>query len=445
MKKLSMIALCLLAAPAMAAERHIEGSLPNGARYMFDVPENWNGTLLLFSHGYARGPDNPAKNTARGEKAMLLAKGYALAGSSYAVTGWAIEEAVPDQLATLDAFTAQVGKPSKTLAWGNSMGGLVTIALVERYPERFAGGLAQCASASGTVGMMNIALDGAFAFKTLAAPASAIPLLWDGAGEQGKREQAAWQQALDQAQASPQGRARIALAATLAQVPPWSVLDSKQPAADDVAGQQFQLYRGFLGATLLPRGDQLKRAGGNFSWNTGIDYAFQLERSGRAPFVRALYREAGADLDADLAKLSGAARIAPQADAVGYMKRHYGPTGKLSKPMLIVQTVADPATLVELSGEYARLARASGAGALVREAYVQRVGHCNFKPGESVAALLTLDQQSAKGAWKTGALDMKALNALAPEGGDFIDYSPAMFLRPCSGDDAQCLGEPKKP
>lgn len=440
----------VLAPPAGALQaaapvaRHVEGSLANGARYTFDVPPNWNGTLLLFSRGYSAGPSSgPVRNVARGEKELLLARGFALAASGFSKAGWALEEAVPDQVATLDAFAAQVGKPARTIAWGTSMGGLVTLALLERHPERFDAGLALCASAAGTVGMMNAALDGAFAFKTLLAPDSALPILFDGPTGAGKAQLAEWQRQLDAAQDSAQGRARLALAATLGQVPTWVEAGSAQPGLHDYAAQQRQLYRGFIGATLLPRDDQLRRAGGNFSWNTGIDYADQLQRTGRADFVRALYLEAGLDLDADLARLAAAPRIAAEAGPVAYMKRNYAPSGRLVKPVLVVQTVSDPVTLAEFNRDYARIAAVAGAADMVREAYVQRVGHCNFKPGETVAALLTLQQRVAGGAW-TGAT-APALNALATEidrdGGDYAPFTPAPFVRPCSGLEARCAGE----
>ena len=35
--------------------------LPDGSTYVMDVPANWNGTVLLYSHGYVPdGAPNPA-------------------------------------------------------------------------------------------------------------------------------------------------------------------------------------------------------------------------------------------------------------------------------------------------------------------------------------------------------------------------------------------------
>ena len=94
-----------------AAQKHITGTLADGATYVIDVPATWNGTLLLYSHGYvAPGSSNPAEDV--GDPltgAYLLAGGYALAGSSYASTGWAVQQAVPDQIATLGVFQSDVG------------------------------------------------------------------------------------------------------------------------------------------------------------------------------------------------------------------------------------------------------------------------------------------------------------------------------------------------
>ena len=92
------------------------GTLPDGATYLIEVPSPWNGTLLLYSHGYvAPGSPNPAHDVGDpGTRAFLLQSGYALAGSSYATTGWAVEQAIPDQIAVLDQFASFFAPPTRT-------------------------------------------------------------------------------------------------------------------------------------------------------------------------------------------------------------------------------------------------------------------------------------------------------------------------------------------
>src|ERR1700674_4694110 len=163
----------LAASPeASATTTTITGHFGDGATYIIEVPSPWNKTLLLYSHGYvAPGNPNPATDVGDpGTRAFLLANGFALAGSSYAHTGWAIQEALLDQKEVLDTFTAMFGKPKRTIAWGHSLGGIITAGLIQRHPNRFNGALPMCGVLSGGVATWNQALDGAFAFKTLFNP-----------------------------------------------------------------------------------------------------------------------------------------------------------------------------------------------------------------------------------------------------------------------------------
>jgi hypothetical protein len=65
------------------------GTFPDGATYVIHNPSNWNGTLVLYSHGYvAPGSQNIAYDVGDSYTGnYLLTNGYALAGSSYATTG----------------------------------------------------------------------------------------------------------------------------------------------------------------------------------------------------------------------------------------------------------------------------------------------------------------------------------------------------------------------
>src|SRR5215207_8204424 len=92
----------------------VTGTAPDGSTYKAEVPSAWNGTLLIYSHGYRPpiGP-NPPADTWRSRAATddLLARGYALAGSSYASNGWAVEDAFRDQIDILDRFEHPRGPP----------------------------------------------------------------------------------------------------------------------------------------------------------------------------------------------------------------------------------------------------------------------------------------------------------------------------------------------
>jgi hypothetical protein len=264
------------------------GTLAGGAAWTAQVPPGWNGTLLLYSRGYAPAPGDPSLAPADWRQPLLDA-GYALAASNYGSGGWALAEAVPAQRATIAAFTKAYGKPRRVIAWGQSMGGLVTTALAEQ-----------------------------------------------------------------------------------------------------------------------------DRAGGVFSWNGGVDYAAQLAASGRRPLVEALYRKAGLDLNADLAALATAPRIAADPGAVRYMLAHYTASARPRVPILSVQAVGDGSTSPSLQQAYLDAADPRMAHGLWRG----EAGHCGENAATAMAALKVLETRLSSGRWPS-----------APAG--FIAHRPAPMLRPC--------------
>src|SRR5256885_1138314 len=177
------------------------------AAYDIQVPAQWNGTLFLYSHGYvAPGGTNRAQAASNADaRAWLLARRYAIAGSAYSSTGWALQDAFKDQIALLDFFAAHVGKPQRVVAWGASLGGIVTAGLIQLYPDRFAGALPLCGVLSGGIATWNTELDSAYAFKTLIAPGSALQLIHIA---DANANRALAGQLFNNAAATAQGRAR---------------------------------------------------------------------------------------------------------------------------------------------------------------------------------------------------------------------------------------------
>ncbi|WP_242148764.1 alpha/beta hydrolase family protein [Sphingomonas sp. BAUL-RG-20F-R05-02] len=449
----TMIALAALlaigAAPAPApapAVRHVEARLDTGNVWAADIPAQWNGTVLLFSHGFSAGPANPPRDRPHEGAEALLASGYALLGSSYRETGWAVEKAVPDQIDALDAFARAVGKPRRVIAYGESMGGLVTAALVERHPDRIDGAMPMCASLSGTLGMENQALDGAWALRTLVDPGAPLRIVgvWHpGAPQPPIREEGpAVDALLAKATATPAGRARLALAAVFAQLPDRP--DAKAPPAgsSDLDGRVDAYARWFAMGVFFPRFEQERRAGGNASWNIDVDYAAQLAASGKRAMVEALYRRAGLSLAADLATLAKAPRIAADPKAVAYMRANFVPTGKLLRPVLTLHTIGDGATMVTYEQAYQDIVRRAASGQMLRQVYVQATGHCTFNAAETVAAITVLDRRISTGRWDDAALLASSLNRSAGPTARFAAYRPARFLRPCGAVEHTCAGEP---
>ena len=218
----------------------VNRKLSDGATYLIQCPAGaWNGTLYLYSHGYvAPGAANPAQDVGDPVTgAWMLAHGYALAGSSYSTTGWAIAQALPDQISTLNAFGSTYGQPKTTVAWGHSLGGIITAGLLQDYPNRFDAALPMCGVLSGGVATWNTALDGAFAFQKLIDPSvQVVNITNPTANLQGAEV------AVAQAQQTAAGRARLALVAALGDTPGWFAPLSPEPAATDYAAQEANQY-----------------------------------------------------------------------------------------------------------------------------------------------------------------------------------------------------------
>jgi pimeloyl-ACP methyl ester carboxylesterase len=424
---------------------------------LIEVPSNWNGVLFLYSHGYVV-PGSANSATDVGDPAtrvFMLSSGFALAGSSYTTTGWAVEQALPDQIAVLDIFDKTVGIPKQTIAWGHSLGGMITTGLIQRYPHRFDAALPMCGVLSGAVATWNTALDSAFAFKNLLAPGSGLQLV-NITNPPGNLQLA--EGILVAAQASPEGRARLSLVSALDDGPGWFTPLSPEPAVTDFASQELNQ---FLWAENVDfpivfafRAELEARAQGNGSWNTHVDYRRQFERSADAAEVRALYEQAGLDLEADLKMLNETVRISADPQATAYLERNIIYDGDIHIPVLTLNTTGDGLVVVENESAYKQVVRKDGNGEFLRRTFVARAGHCTFTPAETIAAVQTLLARLETGRWPevdASTLNTAALStgpafnifattqgAIVPTLPAFMDFRPSAYLRPFGGEAEEC-------
>jgi pimeloyl-ACP methyl ester carboxylesterase len=435
----ALMATLLLATPAPAAPRTQSGVLADGTPYRMDLPDNWNGALLL-DLDYVTRPDP----TADPRYSLLLSRGYAVGGVSRAKTGWAVPSSVDNLIATLGLFETAYGKPKWAIAFGGSLGGHTAATAVNIHSDRFVGAMAMCSSPAGAVAIWNGKLDALFVAKTLLAPKSDLPTV-DVPADFATTSLPAWQAVLKAAQATPQGRARIALAAVLGQLPTWSNPAKPEPAASDIAAQEDGLFDS-LSAGPLPvvaqamssRRQITTLAGGNVSWTTGVDYRAALARLPERSLVAALYRQAGLSLDRDLDALARAPRIAASPKAIGYLAPQVF-DGDLKVPVLTLNATGDQIASVAATEAYAAQVRAAGRGAMLRQVYTESAGHCAFSPAEVAAAADTLKARLETGKWPDTSPPAMSARAKAIGAGPvrFVAYQPDPFLRPFSVADSR--------
>ena len=375
-----------------------EGSL-RGARYLIEIPAGWNGVLLLYSHGYTVPGRTPLQTDApnRAVADRLLARGYGLAGSSYSRQGWAVKQALTDQVALVDLVAHRHQGLRSTILWGSSMGGLVTVTLAEREPRRFAGALSMCGAVAGGVAEWNQRLDAAFALRTL-LPSSPAPALTGIADPAGNLLLA--RHRIAEAQGSPAGRARIALAGAIAELPGWGLpWAARASTAEEVEQAQYVSLQGDAAFFYARRAELEHRAGGDPSWNTGVEYRNLLLRSRTAPAVRELYARGGLSLDQDLNRLDRVPRIAAGPAAVSYLSSYASPAGTPRVPVLTMHDLGDGLVPAAEEQSYASAVAGTGRARLLRQLFVARSGHCTWTPAEQLVALDELMARIHDGRW----------------------------------------------
>ena len=200
------------AADACAAGATCEGVLSGSlgdSPFEIQMPQNFNGTVLLYSHGYRIGTPLPAALAtplglnsgaykaisypafasafgtdvayqASNEAAVapsdtvaqnLLAQGYALAGAGYARQGWASAEGVEAGENLIKHINSgAIAKTKKIMVWGDSLGGLISQTIAERNPGKVAGSLPSCGVLEGPLQAYSSAMTVLYSWKTLVAP-----------------------------------------------------------------------------------------------------------------------------------------------------------------------------------------------------------------------------------------------------------------------------------
>ena len=145
--------------PAQPARANtVDTGVINGAPYYIEIPAQWNKGLVLYTHGYTlvgsrlRRQDSPRM---KGVRDAFLSRGFAFAASDYSVQGWAVKEAIEETEALRRYFMAKHGAPSETYITGHSMGGHITMAIIERYPEVYQGAMPMCGPLGAAIDFLN--------------------------------------------------------------------------------------------------------------------------------------------------------------------------------------------------------------------------------------------------------------------------------------------------
>lgn len=427
-----------------------------GAPYEILMPEKWNGTLLLYSHGYRPAEPFPPTFEAvertpvpvpgweASERELgqaLLDRGYALAGSAYASNGWAVEDGVRAGEQLYDFFAANVGTPSRVYVWGDSLGGLITQTLAERHPEWVSGSAPLCGVLAGLVPNLDLAFDASYAVRELVYPemrlsgydsyADAV-MNWEGAASrviQGARDQ------------DTDAIARILAVAAVVDAPAKTARFDGSSITSTVSGTVEALLTALAYSTVA-RQEIEERFGGNVSGNESVDYAARISDEERAT-IDALGGEGATDRFIALLE-EGERTVADPAARAAALERGGHPTGAVQDPTITMHTAHDPLVIAQNStvfrerydgavergdvrADLLQLYTVPPAAYSPDEGAPYGAGHCNFTPESRVAVIELLDRWVREGTFPgKGAVE----EALGPESGYDPVYIPGPWPEP---------------
>jgi pimeloyl-ACP methyl ester carboxylesterase len=393
----------------------------DGAAYQIQLPQDWNGTLLLYSHGYRQAkpapPDFAAVSTSPQDAAtpetaaQLLSQGYALAGSAYASNGWAVADGIRAGEQLREFFVQKVGTPNRTYVWGDSLGGLITEMLAEKHPDWVDGSAPMCGVLGGSNLNLDLALDVTYAIKTLIYP----PLKLTGYAsydEAVAQFQAAYQAILAATKSLQVGVPKLLLIAALTDAPTQTMrFDGSTPESQ--VGAVVEALVTAMGYGTFGRWEIEQRVGGNPSGNVGAQYGQRVTASERA-LIETL---APNSVDRNLSTLDRGSRVAADPAARAAFDRLGNPTGDITVPTITMHTKADPLVLVQNETVFRQRVQAAKdrTGDLVQLYTVAPAsyqgqapygaGHCNFTTAERVGMIALLDGWVRKGTYPaTGAI-----------------------------------------
>jgi pimeloyl-ACP methyl ester carboxylesterase len=413
----------------------IQGKLADGSNYRVVKPAPWNGTIVL-DLDFANNPDAAPSAIER----WMTANGYAIGGISREPVAYRFRQAVDDLLEVRRLFSAKWNAtPTRTLTLGNSRGGFVSRLAMERHPDIFKGAVLSAGGGAGEVGTFNAKLDGLWTLKVL----TGAPLTLVGFASQADAmaENGRLAALVTELRSTPAGRARLALAAAFEQFPRWTGGDAP-PAPNDHEAQLNQIADQFTFANPAQvRWGVEVVAGGNFSWNHGVDYTALLARSGMADLVEAIYAKSGVSLQADLRQLAQAPRISAEAAAVATAETLTSYSGAIGGPVIVVDNIGDPVDADAYKRAYERTVTRAGRGELLRTTWVRSARHANLSALEKLAGFVKMIERLDTGSWSAttpqamlaaaAAIDAKSDLELGTA--RFIDHSPPEMLRPWDG------------
>jgi pimeloyl-ACP methyl ester carboxylesterase len=330
--------------------RALYGQIGNAA-YEIEVPNAWNGDLVLYAHGFT-GSDPVLFVQTPPLREYFISHGFAWAASSFSASGYAPDIGLQDTIALRDAFVSQVGPPARTYIDGTSMGGHVVVSMMEQRPDLVDGGFSECGVVGGESEidyLMSYVLLGGYVTSHLLLPVT----------------DATTYQTMIHSDVLP------------------ALGNASSPT---VAGKQFEdLIKNLTGGSRPWRHQGfLDRRGPNFDLPATED-PHNPSLAFRAGTNAGVQYAVDPGLGIDAAMLNAQIIRVPADPGIRNAETHpdYAPrTGQLKAPLLTLHTTGDHFVPISLEQSYRHAVDAAGAGDLLVQRAIRRPNHCQFTQAE---------------------------------------------------------------
>jgi pimeloyl-ACP methyl ester carboxylesterase len=389
---LALFFLCPIASGhSQTGPLELSGEL-HGAPYRIIVPENWNGTLLVYAHGYRDKADHPGEVDDRsvsfeGLEPALLSFGYAVAASAYRDNGWVVEDGIQDTKDLTVLFRSQVAVPDRTILLGVSMGTVIAFKSMERFGGIYDGAICACAIGAGASRFQDSAVAGALAYDVLFG----IPASWGTVGE--VRNDIDFDTEvvpkLFTEVSNPLNFGKFEFIRLVTGIPGQGIFLPPPPTF-----YPYWVFTHFF--NFESRGELQRRAGGPFVQNLNHTYSLtEAEKAYLAGF--------GVDADALLSQMNARRNIAAPPAPRNYVERSADYSGKIKHPVLTMHTIVDEVVPVSNESAYADTIAAAGKQNLLFQTYTNGVGHCNFAGEQIFSSVFAMDSWVSTGVRPTAA------------------------------------------
>ncbi len=342
-----------------------QGVQGTGALYEICVPEDWNGDLVVWAHGYRSVftpiavPDDQVDGRSIAD--IITGLGYAYAASSYRTNGLAANVASLDILDLVPLFAQQVGVvPANQYLVGASEGSLASTLTLERAGQPFDGGILLCGPLGTFRGQVNyfgdfrLVFDYFFPGVIPGSPTNIPPLV------QLQFASVYLPAALNAVAADPVKTGQLIRVTGAA-------VDPRDPTTIGNTVASLLFY------SVFATNDANAKLGGNPLDNRTRVYRGSLN---------------------DAALNAGILRVAASPAALAAMSA-FETSGRPRVPVVNLHTILDPVVPFWQQTTYEAKVQAAGFGARLVSAPALRYGHCAFKESELLAAFAVMIQNAS--------------------------------------------------